>query len=378
MKKLMIGRRWILALLFLAGLLVSPRPAAAETVTSFSDALSDARPTVLANHDIKFKMDALTTIANTETVAIKFTGFTVGSATLVQADFAVAHDTDGAGSYTALTPTTHYTIATVTAGADKTATITFTTAGATAIGADKYMEVTFTNGTDKLPNPSANSYTIDIDQSTFGDTGQIQVAVVAGVSTSATVSASLSVAVAGLNAGTVNNATIDQTNTTPTEISFSTLTVNTHKVAAQTVTVSTNAGEGYTTTLKWLDGSGTSDGLTSGGSNNCDGFSYSAASNASPQAWVAGTNPSGTSANIDTCWYGYTTDDSTLGGTPSRFTTGGGDKWAPFSTTAYEIAYDSVPVNAQATHIGYKIEANALQPQGSYTGTTEYITTAIF
>lgn len=352
-------------------------PAHAVTVTSLSDTLSDSRPTVLANHDIKFKMDAATTIANTETLAIKFTGFTVGVGTLVQADFAVNHDADGVGSYTALTPTTHYTIATVNAGADPVVTITFTTLGATAIDTDKYMEVVFTNGTTKLPNPSAGSYTVDIDQSTFGDTGQVQVAVFAGQTTTLAVSASLTVTISPVTASQAVNGATTSVETTATTFPFGTMVVNTDKIGALDIAVSTNAAEGYTTSIKWF-GTGTNDGLTSG-LNNCDAFTNGSATNADPKAWAAGTNPSGTGANVNTCWYGYTTNDATLGtGTAGRFTATGGDKWAPFDTTAYEVAYNSVPVNAETTRVGHKVEVNALQPMGSYTGVTEYITTAIF
>jgi len=374
-------RNWqsVLCLIATLALLCFPYQAFAATVSSFSDTLSDPRPTILANHDIKFKMDASTTIANTETVAIKFTGFTVGSATLVQADFAVLHDSDGSGSYTALTPTTDYTIATVTAGSDKTATITFTSAGATAIGTDKYMEVTFTNGTDKLPNPSAGSYTIDLDSSTFGDTGQVQVAIIAGVTATATISASLSVTVDGVSSGgTVNGQSLDITTTSST-VPFGSMTVNAYKAGAHDITVSTNAASGYTTSIRQLDGTGMTNILNSS-SNNIDGFrgAGGTATNAAPLAWAAGTNPSGTSSNTNTGWYGYTTEDSSLGtGTADRFTSPG-NYWAPFDVTAYEVMYDSAPVNAQKVRIGHMLEVNALQPQGNYTGTIEYITTAIF
>lgn len=379
MKKFMEKWRYLVCLLALIGIILSPYQARAATATLISDALSDSRPTILANHDIKFKMDAATTIANTETVAIKFTGFTVGAGTLVQADFAVNHDADGVGSYTALTPTTHYTIATVNAGADPVVTITFTSAGATAISTDKYMEVVFTNGATKLPNPSAGSYTVDIDQSTFGDTGQVQVAIITGVTTTATVSASLTVTVGAVSSGgTVNGQTLDIT-TTASTVPFATMTVNTYKAAAHDITVSTNAASGYTTTIRQLDGSGMTNILASS-TNNIDGFrgAGGTATNAAPLAWAAGTNPTGTAANVNTGWYGYTTNDATLGtGTADRFTNPG-NYWAPFDTTAYEVAYDSVPVNAQVVRVGHLLEVNALQPQGVYTGTVEYITTAVF
>ena len=368
----------LLAILFVVGLSALPKVAFGATVTLFSDALSDSRPTILANHDIRFKVDTGTTFADSETIAIKFTGFTVGSATLVQADFAVLWDADGAGSYTPLTPTTDYTIATVTAGADKTATITLTTTGASAIGSNKYIEVTFTNGTNKLPNPAAGaSYKIDIDASTFGDTGQVQVAIIEGVTTSATVSASLSVSVALVATAQAVNGATTSIETTATTVPFGTLTVNADKIGAHDITVSTTGAGGYTTTIRQLDGTGITNILNSS-TNNIDGFNAASATNASPQAWAAGTNPSGTAANINSGWYGYTTNDATLAGTPDRFTSSGGDKWAPFDVAAYEVAYDSAPVNAQVIRVGHKVETNALQPQGVYNGIVEYITTAIF
>ena len=371
----------LVSLLVLAILtvLIAPVVSKAATVTSFSDALSDSRPTVLADHDIKFKMDAATTIIDTEELHIQFNGFTVGSATLVQADFTVLYDTDGAGSYTALTPTTDYTIAAVTAGADKTVIIAFTSAGATAIGTDKYMQVTFTNDTDKLPNPAAGSYTIDINESDFGDTGEVQVAIIAGVTTTATVSASLSVTVALVAAAqTVNGQTVD-IESTATTIPFGTMVVNTWKALAHDITVSTNAGEGYTTSIRQIDGSGMTNILASS-SNNIDGFrgAGGTATNAAPLAWAAGTNPTGSGANVDTGWYGYTTEDATLGtGTADRFTNPG-NYWAPFDIAPYEVAYASGPVNAEVVRVGHMLEANALQPQGVYTGTIEYICTAVF
>ena len=364
--------------LVLAGAYFNPFSVGAATATSFSDQLSDSRPTVLADHDIKFKMDAATTIIDTEELHIQFNGFTVGAGTLVQADFAVLYDADGAGSYTVLTPTTDYTIATVTAGADKTVVIAFTAAGETEIGSDKYMQVTFTNDTDKLPNPAAGSYTIDINESDFGDTGEIQVAIIAGVTTTATVSASLSVTVSAVaDTETVNGQDLDITSTATT-LPFSTLTVNAYLAGAHDISVSTNAAEGYTTSIRQIDGSGMIDILASSG-NNFDGFrGAGTATNTAPLAWAAGTNPTGGVANVNTGWYGYTTEDSSLGtGSADRFTNPG-NYWAPFDITPYEVAYASGPVNAEEIRVGHMVEANALQPQGSYTGTIEYICTAIF
>ena len=366
--------------LLIAIILIVSSPISAfaiTTVTSFTDTLSDSRPAILANHDIKFKMDASTTIVAGKNIAIKFTGFAVGIAKLVQTDFAVKYDADGAGNYTALVATDEYTIDEVSAGPDPVVTIEFTADGVTAIGTNKYIEITFTNGTNKLPNPVADIYTIDINSSTFGDIGEVQVVTIDGQTTNLAVSASLSVSVDPVGTGeSVNGATTNITITDPSLFPFGKMTVNNDKIGAIDIHVSTNAAGGYTTSISWPLGNGTSDGLTSG-SNNCDGFTNGSATNANPKTWSV--NPSGTSANVNTCWYGYTTEDSTLGnGTAGRFTATGGDKWAPFSNIPFEVAYDSVPVNDQITRIGHKVEVNALQPQGAYTGVTEYITTAVF
>lgn len=372
--------QYFIGLLALVGLILSPYRAMAATVTLFSDALSDSRPSQLANHDIKFKMDASTAIANTETVAIQFNSFTTGGTQMVNGDWQVLHDADGSGSYTALTVTTHYTITHPgTSEANPTTTFTFTTAGATAIDTNKYLEFVLTNGSGKLPNPSAGSKTVDINESTFGDTGEIQVAIIAGVDVSATVSASLSVTVAAVaDTLTVNGQDLDIT-TTASTVPFATMTVNTYKAGAHDITVSTNGGGGYTTSIRQLDGSGMTNILASS-TNNIDGFrgSGGTATNAAPLAWAAGTNPPGTSANTNTGWYGYTTEDATLGtGTADRFTNPG-NYWAPFDVAAYEVAYASGPVNAEVIRVGHMLEVNALQPQGAYTGVIEYISTAIF
>jgi len=231
----------------------------AESATVESDTISDSRPTVLANHDIKFKMDAGTTIVNTETVTVKFNGFTHGATPSVIGDWSVLHDADGTGAYTALTPTTDWTFATGS-GADPIYTFTFTTAGATAIGTDKYIEITFTNGTGKLPNPSIGSYKIDIAGS-FGDTGVAYVAIVSGVSVTATVSESLTFTI---------DETIFDFGTIPTDaLRYATGGAASGGSASgqsngepALITIGTNASGGLSTTIR-STGSGAAAGLYS-------------------------------------------------------------------------------------------------------------------
>lgn len=179
-----------LILVIMGMYLVTPISQAADA-TKEKDTLSDSRPTVLADHDIKFKIDASTTIEDTEDVDIQFNGFTSGSSATVIGDWSVLHDADGSGAYTALTPTTDWTFTDPGTGiSDPSYTFTFTSAGETAIGTDKYIQITLTNDTDKLANPAAGTYKVDIEGD-FGDFGVTYVAIISGVSVTATVAESL-------------------------------------------------------------------------------------------------------------------------------------------------------------------------------------------
>ena len=358
-------------------MLASPYRIFGATVTSFSDALSDSRASIAANHTISWDVVDTSCIEANDVFKLTLTDWITTGITEDDIDI----QDDGVDKTTNTSCGSSDFSVTFNAGSKE---IIFTACGTmTTITSGSVVTVKIGtnatqsgNGANQLSNPTAGSHTISLASTTgYTDSGEIQVATLSGQTTDLAVSASLSVTVAQVaSAQSVNNATTSIT-TTATTVPFGTMTVNADKVGAHDVTVSTNAAEGYTTSIRWF-GSGTTNGLTSG-SNNCDGFSFGTATNASPQAWAAGTNPSGTAANADTCWYGYTTNDSTLGvGTADRFTSSGGNKWAPFDTTPYEVAY--APVNAEVTRIGHKVEVNALQPVGSYSGVTEYITTAVF
>ncbi len=242
-----------LILVLVAMYVTIPSAQATTYLTKESDTLSDSRPTILANHDIKFLMTA--TIAEDETVTVKFNDYTSGGTITVIGDWDISSDEDGDGEYdNPLTPTTHWTFTSAAIDtADPVYTFTFTSAGATAIGSDKYIQIEFTNGTDKLPNPAVGSKKIDI-AGTFGpdEIGVIYVYIIAGVTVSATVSESLTFARVGLAAAACLNdtGTIDSTINTSGDadtVPFGTLGSN-FTVACQELTVTTNAANGYVVT----------------------------------------------------------------------------------------------------------------------------------
>ncbi len=369
----------IITFLVLSTLIFSPYKVFAATVTTFSDSLSDSRPSTVSNHTIVWDVVDATGIQADDVFTLTFAA-NFDTASIVEDDVDIADDGSDKTTAADCSGTEEFGVAMAGDVLTITACTELTTIEAASVVTIEIGTNATANGTGshQITNPTAGSYTIALADTTgYTDTGEIQVAVIAGVTTSLNVSASLSVTVSAVNsADTVNSATTSVTSTAST-MPFGTMTVNSDKVGAHSISVSTNAAEGYTVGIRWL-GTGTNDGLASG-SNNCDGFTNDTATNADPKAWAAGTNPSGVAANTNTCWYGYTTEDTALGtGTADRFTSSGGDKWAPFSSTPYEVIYSSGPVNAEATKVGHKVEANAMQPQGSYTGTVEYIATAVF
>ncbi len=190
------------------------------------------------------------------------------------------------------------------------------------------------------------------------------------IAVSATVDSTFTFTVAGVSSGgSVNGATLDITTGAAT-VPFATLSSATPKVGAHDLTVSTNANNGYTVTVKAL-----ADPPLVDGSKNIDKYS---GTNASPTTW---SSPAGTTPNTNTGYFGYTTNDSTLGtGTADRFTSSGGNKWAGPTTSPLEVMYGagSTAGAGDTARVGWQAEVNTYQPNGGYTGTVILVATPTF
>lgn len=183
-----------------------------------------------------------------------------------------------------------------------------------------------------------------------------------GQAVSVSVDGSLSFAVAGVTGnGSITVGGITITNglaTTSTTIPFGTVTASTNKVAAQDLTVSTNAGLGYTVSTRYT---GTP---TTGTYTISDLATHT---NATPGAFSA----AGTEA------FGYTTEDATLGtGTTTRFNTS--NKWAAYTTSNAEVAYNGAPVASQVTRVGYQVGISGATEPGAYLSTVIYTATPVY
>jgi hypothetical protein len=185
-----------------------------------------------------------------------------------------------------------------------------------------------------------------------------------GQQVTATVDPTLTFTVAGVTGNgslTVNTATI--TNglaTTSSTIPFGTLTSASNKIAAQDLTVTTNAGNGYTVFTRYT-------GVLTSGSFTISNLGTH--TNAAPGAFSA----AGTEG------FGYTTEDSTLGtGTADRFTTTGGNKWAAFTTSNAEVAFNATGATSQTTRVGMQTGVASTTEPGSYATTVIYTATPIY
>lgn len=179
---------------------------------------------------------------------------------------------------------------------------------------------------------------------------------------SATTSApSLTVSIAGVSSGVSVGGLTTTVSSTATTMGFGSLTVGDAfpNIAAQTVTVTTNASGGYTTTVQQDTDLTSSVGDTIG--------------------VVSGTNPSplafGTGVTMGRFGY-HTTDSSLCTGTPGRFSTS--DTYAALTTTPSEVACDTGPVTSDVTSLVYKLVVGTLQQAGNYQNVLTYITTATY
>jgi hypothetical protein len=229
-----------------------------------------------------------------------------------------------------------------------------------------------------ITNPTTADTTYYARITTYSDTGTtvIDTATVAfailtstSIAVTASVDPTLTFTVAAVNSGTVNGATINVTTSTAILIPFGTLSSGSTKIAAHDLSVTTNATNGYTVTVK-----AAADPPLSDVNENIDKFT---GTNASPSTW---SSPAGTAKSVNTGFFGYTTNDTALGtGTTDRFTSAGGNKWAGPTTSALEVAYSSVGVSsAETTRVGWQAEVNGLQPPGSYSGTVVLVATPTY
>ena len=170
----------------------------------------------------------------------------------------------------------------------------------------------------------------------------------------------LAFTVSGNNAGISTEGIVTDATTTATTIPFGQLLLNTEYEAAHTLTIDTNATEGYQVRLYATQN------LLSSNGEDIDAVT---GTNAAPLAWGTGC-----AVSADGC-FGYHAGDDALSGGSTRFAPN--DSYAAFSTTSAEVMYSSVPSN-ESEDVIYKIEIDDQQPAGDYETNVVYLVIPVY
>jgi hypothetical protein len=338
-------------------------PTLAANLTSASVLLSGSRPSNTATYTLQFKAGTagavrciIQTFTTTATGSTAPTGMSASSGTL--------------GTLTALTGTWALAggqaanVIKVSASDGDTLDTTTTYAIPVNTVTNSSAEGTYF---DKVQTYSDEACTTAVDSAT------LILRIQTGVTVSATVDPTLTfnltgIAAAGTYKASETPSTVDTGCTdSATAVSFpSSMVADTNYSCAQSMSIATNASNGYQVTLRGTHTSGNFMKSSVGEITNQTG------SNGSPAAWPATTGQTA---------FGYTSDDAALSNTGDgvgRFNAA--DKWAPIpiSTSPAEVAYNSAATNGDTVNVGYRMRFAATTKAGTYSGTVVYVVTPVF
>jgi hypothetical protein len=179
----------------------------------------------------------------------------------------------------------------------------------------------------------------------------IALTTVPGVTATVTVQPTIAFSVANYASAVNGSGDTGGVTTTSTTIPFGIVAAGATSWGAQTLTVSTNGVHGYTLYTRY------SAAMTDTASDTI-------------RNQATGTPTSGTT-------FDGSTSQSSLAFTSdgNGYTYGGSNKWAGLSTTNNAIATRTGAINADPTHIEYKIEISNVQPPGAYSNVIAYTVT---
>lgn len=324
----------------------------AATLSGASIALSDSRPSTASTYTFDFDGVSLSTIKCIKVVLSD--AATGGSAPTGISTTGVTYNAAGSDF---VPDVQTWTAAEITTGSFK---ITNSTGEIPGSATDATVLVTgITNGSTAETGYFAQFSTYNnIDCATTPvDSGVGTFIYATGQAVSLTVDATLSFNIAAVNSGSpVDSASGPNTTVTTTDgtIPFGTVTTSANSIAAHDLTITTNAGSGYTVYTRYTQAP------TNGAASIDDLATYT---NASPGSFSA----AGTEA------FGYTTNDGVLGtGTTTRFATT--PQWAAFTTSNLEVAYSAAAVSSQTTRVGYEVGISGTTPAGLYNNSTVIFT----
>ena len=362
-------------LLWVTGFPMLINTARAAALTSVSDTLSDSDLQVVSNHSILFTTPS--GVAADGIITVTFAaGFNMNSVAFEDMDL-TDDGTDVTLAASAVSATWGAALA--------SQVITLTNGrGAVTAGSLMVLDIGLNathsgTGDTQIINPNAAASVNITIGGGFGDTGTAVVAIIDDVTVSASVGTSLTFTVAGIASGTgsVVNGETDSGGTTDiattaTAIDWGTLTAGTTKLAAQTLSVTTNASNGYAVTLV-MDQR-----LTSSAGDTINFFDDGTPAT-DPANWSA---PATTLGSVDTYGHmGFTSDDANIAAA-DLFNAG---EWAGDALAGDHIVLhhsgpsDGSTQSSGLSHVGFRIQTSALQEAGTdYTAQLTYVATPIF
>ena len=324
--------------------------ASAAQVSSFSATASTTNNSASGNFIINFTTNG--TAALSSTTIIQFSYGNSGGTN--EFSFATLAVTDVIG-ITGISVTTAACGAvtadqvSVLGGISNTAgnrSVTLTSCGTLTAGA-KSLSIT----NNHVTNPATTgSYKIALGGTSF-NTGQTMVAILPQVTVTAAVDSTLTFTVAGVATSQAVNGTTTSTTTTATAIAYGTLNPGTIYTAAQDLTVTTNAQNGFVVTVH------EDQNLLSSNGADIDTFA-NGTNTATPVAWTAPLATLGVENTYG--HFGLTSDDADLHA--GEFIS---NKWAGnfFSTTTRAVfsntgPSDGVTQNFGKARVGYQIQVS--------------------
>ncbi len=239
-----------------------------------------------------------------------------------------------------------------------------------------------------VTSPAAGSYSVWVrtyqSNGTEIENAEVKVYIIDSVTVTARVNASLTFGVAAVDADqTVNTELTTTATTTATSIPFGTLDAASDAIAAQQLTVSTNASNGFTVTVQ-QDGELTSAAGATINSfdNNADGTGSTSA-----HAWNTAAGTLGTDSTYG--HLGVTSDDENLVSAYAEqdfdADNHGGSAWYAGlnGTAALPVMHHDGPAdgstqNAGLARVAYRADITNLQEAGDYTSTLTYVCTPTY
>lgn len=354
---------YVLAMMFFVNLVPT---ANAASLTNLKNSMTNTAPSTVSNHTIQFNVPTGLTLAQTgKEIDLTIPSFSFGSVDHTDIDLSiggsdiplVAGATPGAGQigYVRTGDLVQFYM---------NDDLSIPAAAAVVIKIGTHA----TGGDAQLTNPVAGTYQMKAwtlnDTTDPVDEGTLSVVILSSVTVTTTVQSSLTFSVNAVTTGdtcTLNGGATytPSVSTSSTEIPFGVLTPGTSKRACQRLVTTTNATNGYVTTVQQNND------LVSAATDYIYKFDSNTGSLPLHQ-WDS-------YAGSDHGYFGFHAEDV-------DYTAFSGNNWAGIHNATENVATASGPVDTAGgtNYVNYQIEVDNLQPAGVYTNTLTYICTATF